>query len=110
MQVEQKESCSQTVWPLGVAGRYNPATCRYLLDDLVALLQPLSAVLQDGAGFLVDFEPLLVILLSEVGVSHTQSPQACKTAPASLGEAAGDGPAGGLPPGDTVRPLQHVQK
>ena len=83
-------------------GNNNPTACSYLLDDLIALLQPLSAVLQDGAGFLVDSEPLLVIPLSEVGVSHTQSPQACKTAPGSLGEAAGDEPAGDLPPGDTA--------
>ena len=90
--------------------RSDPATRDYLLDDVIALLQPLSPILQDGAGFLVDLEPLLVISLSEVGVSHAQSPQACKTAPASLGDAAGDdGPAGGLPPGDTVPPHRRAK-
>lgn len=67
-------------WVSPSSGSKDFIMCSYLLNDLITLLQPLSSVFQYSAGFLVDFQPLLIITLREVSVRQTQSPQACKTA------------------------------
>lgn len=51
-----------------------------LLQQFVALLQFLSAVLQHGAGAVVFPQPLLVGFFLEVHISKAKCPQACKGA------------------------------